>query len=76
MDYIDPAPNPPRDEPIKPLSPEEAVIAANLYQSKVLANLFATLQGGQVPTWASLNICLPLTTTNTNEKEDFDPRHN
>jgi hypothetical protein len=76
MDYIDPAPNPPRDEPIKPLSPEEAEIAANLYQSKVLANLFATLQGGQVPTWASLNISLPLTTTTTNEKEDIDPRLN
>jgi hypothetical protein len=75
MDYIDPAPTPPRDEPIKPLSPEEVEIAANLYQSKVLANLFATLQGGQVPTWASLNISLPLTTT-TNEKEDFNPRHN
>ena len=75
MDYIDPAPNPPRDEPIKPLSPEEAEIAANLYQSKVLANLFAMLQAGQVPTWADFNTPLPLT-TNTNEKEDIDPRLN
>jgi hypothetical protein len=75
MDYIDPANRRLRDEPIKPLSPEEAVIAANLYQAKVLANLFATLQGGQVPTWASLNLSLP--NKSTNEKEDTtDPRHN
>ena len=74
MDYTDPADRRLRDEPIKPLSPEEAVIAANLYQAKVLANLFAALQGGSVPTWASLNHSLPNHTTD--EKENTDPRHN
>ena len=76
MDYIDPANRRLRDEPIKPLSPEEAVIAANQYQLKVLANLFATLQGGKVPHWLDLNPSLP-NKSNTNEKEDTtDPRHN
>ena len=74
MDYIDPANRRLRDEPIKPLSPEEAVIAANQYQLKVLENLFAILQGGSVPTWASLNPSTPNHTTD--EKENTDPRHN
>lgn len=59
MDYTDPANRRLRDEPTKPLSPEEAVIAANQYQLKVLANLFATLQGGKVPSWLELNPSLP-----------------
>lgn len=59
MDYTDPANRRLRDEPTKPLSPEEAVIAANQYQLKVLANLFATLQGGKVPSWLELNSSLP-----------------
>ena len=65
MDYIDPAPNPPRDEPIKPLSPEEVEIAVNNYNAKTLSKLFAFLNASS----------LPLNTT-TNEKEDFDPRLN
>lgn len=65
MDYTDPADRSLRDEPTKPLSPEEAVIAANLYQSKVLANLMGILQNGK-PT---LN--LP-----NNEKANPDSRHN
>jgi hypothetical protein len=65
MDYIDPAPNPPRDEPIKPLSPEEVEIAVNNYNAQTLSKLFAFLNASS----------LPLTTT-TNEKEDIDPRHN
>lgn len=73
MDYTDPADRRLRDEPTKPLSPEEAQIAANLYQAKVLANLFATLQKGAVPSWAALNTSLPT----TNEKENPDStRHN
>ena len=64
MDYIDPAPNPPRDEPIKPLSPEEVEIAVANYHTLTLNKLFAFLNA---PT-------LPLTTTN--EKEDIDPRLN
>lgn len=64
MDYNDPADRRLRDEPTKPLSHEEAIIAANLYQAKVLANLFATLQKGAVPSWAALNLNLP-----DNEKE-------
>ena len=71
MDYTDPADRRLRDEPTIPLSPEEAKIAAGLYQAKVLANLFATLEGGSVPTWAKLNKSLP-----NHEKEDTDPRHN
>jgi hypothetical protein len=66
MDYIDPAPTPPRDEPIKPLSPEEVEIAVNNYNAQTLSKLFAFLNASS----------LPLTTTNTNEKEDIDPRHN
>jgi hypothetical protein len=65
MDYIDPAPNPPRDEPIKPLSPEEVEIAVNNYNAQTLSKLFAFLNASS----------LPLTTT-TNEKEDIDPRLN
>ena len=65
MDYIDPAPTPPRDEPIKPLSPEEVEIAVANYHALTLNKLFAFLNA---PT-------LPLTTTN-NEKEDIDPRLN
>ena len=59
MDYTDPADRRLRDEPTLPLSPEEAQIAANQYQLKVLANLFATLQGGAVPTWATISPSLP-----------------
>jgi hypothetical protein len=66
MDYIDPAPNPPRDEPIKPLSPEEVEIAVANYHAQTLSKLFAFLNASS----------LPLTTTNTNEKEDIDPRLN
>ncbi len=66
MDYIDPAPNPPREEPIKPLSPEEVEIAVANYHAQTLSKLFAFLNAPS----------LPLTTTNTNEKEDFNPRHN
>lgn len=73
MDYTDPANRRLRDEPTKPLSPEEAVIAANLYQAKVLANLFATVQKGAVPSWANLNKSLP---NNAHEKETPDSRHN
>ena len=62
MDYTDPADRRLRDEPIKPLSPEEAKIAANLYQAKVLANLISFSQNS--------------TPTPTNEKETTDPRHN
>jgi hypothetical protein len=65
MDYIDPAPTPPRDEPIKPLSPDEVQIAVNNHHAETLKKLFAFLN---TPT-------LPNTTTN-NEKEDIDPRHN
>ncbi len=65
MDYIDPAPTPPRDEPIKPLSPEEVEIAVNNYNAQTLSKLFAFLNASSLPL-----------TTNTNEKEDFDPRHN
>lgn len=61
MDYIDPANRRLRDEPIKPLSPEEAAIAASLYQ--------ATAYGAFV-NW--LNNTSPPTTTTTNEKEDSD----
>ena len=43
MDYIDPADRRLRDEPIKPLSPEEAEIAAKLYQDNVLAYLLSSL---------------------------------
>jgi hypothetical protein len=45
MDYIDPAPIPPRDEPIKPLSPEEVEIAALKYQANVLNHLNTILAG-------------------------------
>ena len=71
MDYTDPADRRLRDEPTKPLSPEEAVIAANQYQLKVLANLFVTLQGGKVPSWLEFNPSLP-----NHEKETPDSRHN
>jgi hypothetical protein len=65
MDYIDPAPNPPRDEPIKPLSPEEVEIAVANHHAQTLSKLFAFLNASSLPL-----------TTNTNEKEDIDPRHN
>jgi hypothetical protein len=65
MDYIDPAPTPPRDEPIKPLSPEEVEIAVNNYNAQTLSKLFAFLNTPTLPN-----------TTNNNEKEDIDPRHN
>ena len=65
MDYTDPADRRLRDEPTKPLSPDEAVIAANLYSAKVLANLMAALQGK-----SQLNL------PNNNEKANPDSRHN
>ncbi len=49
MDYTDPADRRLRDEPTKHLSPEEAQIAAQIYQGKVLANLMALLQGNLTP---------------------------
>lgn len=39
MDYTDPADRRLRDEPTKPLSPEEVQIAALQYQAKVLDHL-------------------------------------
>ena len=66
MDYTDPADRRLRDEPTKPLSPDEAVIAANLYQEQVLANLMSALQGKSL-----LN--LP---NKHHEKETPDSRHN
>jgi hypothetical protein len=66
MDYTDPADRRLRDEPTVPLSPEEAVIAANIYQSKVLADLMSILQNGNTPT-------LNLPNHNHHEK---DPRNN
>lgn len=63
MDYTDPADRRLRDEPTLPLSPEEAQIAANLYQSQVLAELLSL----------SLNLTANI---QHHEKEDHDPRHN
>lgn len=62
MDY---APTPRRDEPTLPLSPEEAQIAARLYQEHVLKTLFS---------FANLSLS---TTTHTNTNEEARPhRHN
>ena len=62
MDY---APNPRRDEPTLPLSPEEAAIAARLYQEHVLKTLFSFA-----------NLSLPNHTTNTHEEENHPRRFN
>lgn len=63
MDYADPANRRLRDEPTLPLSPDEAKIAAKLYQDNVLAYLLSSIS--------------PTSTTTTNhEKETQDPRHN
>lgn len=43
MDYTDPANRRLRDEPTLPLSPEEAVIAAQLCQQNVLKHLLNLL---------------------------------
>lgn len=43
MDYTDPRNRRLRDEPTLPLSPDEAVIAAQLYQEKVLQQLLGML---------------------------------
>ena len=63
MDYINPEHRRLRDEPTLPLSPEEAAIAANLYQEQVLKTLFSFA-----------NLSLPST---TNHEEAHRPhRHN
>jgi len=41
MDYINPDDRKLRDEPTLPLSPEEATIAAKLYQEQVLKSLLS-----------------------------------
>jgi hypothetical protein len=41
MDYINPEDRKLRDEPTLPLSPEEAAIAAKLYQEQVLKSLLS-----------------------------------
>lgn len=45
MDYTDPADRRLRDEPTKPLSPEEVEMAAIKYQAKVLNHLNDLLMG-------------------------------
>ena len=45
MDYTDPADRRLRDEPTKPLSPEEVEMAAIQYQAKVLNHLNSFLLG-------------------------------
>ena len=45
MDYADPADRRLRDEPTKPLSPEEVQIAAAKYQADVLNHLNSLLLG-------------------------------
>jgi hypothetical protein len=55
MDYAN---TPRRDEPTLPLSPEEAAIAANLYQQHVLKTLFSFA-----------NLALPSSQNTTNNEE-------
>jgi len=55
MDYINPDDRKLRDEPTLPLSPEEAAIAAKLYQEQVLKSLLSFV-----------NLSLPKQ-TNTND---------
>jgi len=65
MDYTDPANRRLRDEPTLPLSPDEVQIAVNNHHAETLKKLFAFLNTPTLPN-----------TTNNNEKEDIDPRHN
>jgi hypothetical protein len=68
MDYIDPAPIPPRDEPIKPLSPEEVEIAVANYQANVMSMLMGILKQGKVPTFQDI--------TQNQETIDLPPHEN
>lgn len=65
MDYINPEHRRLRDEPTLPLSPEEAAIAANLYQEHVLKTLFSFA-----------NLALPSNNTTTHEEAHRPHRHN
>jgi hypothetical protein len=60
MDYINPDDRKLRDEPTLPLSPEDAAIAAKLYQEQVLKSLLSFA-----------NLSLPKQSDSTN-----DPRLN
>jgi hypothetical protein len=60
MDYINPEDRKLRDEPTLPLSPDEAAIAAKLYQEKVLKTLLA---------FASLSV--PKKNNNKADSTDF-----
>lgn len=62
MDYTDPAHRRLRDEPIKPLSPDEVQIAVANCHAETLKQLFSFL-----------NSSTTTNTTNTDEKET--PRH-
>jgi hypothetical protein len=67
MDYINPEHRRLRDEPTLPLSPEEAQIAANLYQAHVLKTLFS---------FANLALPNHSHTTTHEEAQDRPHRHN
>jgi hypothetical protein len=60
MDYINPEHRRLRDEPTLPLSPEEAAIAANLYQEQVLKTLFS---------FANKTLALPSNSNTTTHEE-------
>ena len=66
MDYINPEHRRLRDEPTLPLSPEEAQIAANLYQEQVLKTLFS---------FANLALPNHSTTSTTTHEEAQDRPH-
>lgn len=71
MDYINPEHRRLREEPTKPLSPEEAEIAAKQYQAWVLKTLNDTIAKAFLDTKIS-DIISPSTTNkpNTNEEEN------
>jgi len=66
MDYINPEHRRLRDEPTKPLSPEEAAIAAANYQKWVLDTLNATI----AKAFPMGPLSLPNKNTNNNEEDD------
>jgi hypothetical protein len=67
MDYTDPANRRLRDEPTKPLSPEEVQIAVYQNHADVMKKLFGFLAEGKTPTFSQIS-----PTTNTNEKASPD----
>ena len=65
MDYADPAHRRLRDEPIKPLSPDEVQIAVANCHAETLKQLFSFLNSPTITT----------TNNNTNTDEKETPRH-